>query len=189
MAVIAIFSGSYCGAEEVIQKVADALGYELITDRLLEQTSRHYGVAVDKLKRAMRGPTPFLNRISHEREKHTAYLKATLAELIKDDNIVYHGYATLLIPGGIAHVLKICLMAEHNYRVIQAARALGISEKEADAIIRKDDNEQFQWARFLLEQSPWAMPVAIAEASVQPVPWVCGVSIRAAANRTKSVPS
>ena len=155
MAVIAIFSGSYCGAEEVIQKVADALGYELITDRLLEQTSRHYGVAVDKLKRAMRGPTPFLNRISHEREKHTAYLKATLAELIKDDNIVYHGYATLLIPAGISHVLKICLMAEHNYRVIQAARALGISEKEADAIIRKDDNEQFQWARFLLEQSPW----------------------------------
>lgn len=155
MAVIAIFSGSHCGAEEVARKVAGLLGYEYIADKLLEETSQRYGVPVEKLKRALRGPTPFLNRISRERERHTAFLKSTLAELIANDNVVYHGFATLLIPGGIAHLIKICLMADRNFRVLQAAKALGISERDADAVIRKDDNEQFQWARFLLEQSPW----------------------------------
>lgn len=155
MAVIAIFSGSHCVAEEVARKVAGALGYEYVAEQLLDQTSRRYGVPVEKLKRALRGPTPFLNRLSHERERHTAFLRATLAELIAHDNIVYHGFAALLIPAGISHVLKICLMAEHNFRVLRAAEALSISEREADGVIRKDDNEQFQWARFLLGQSPW----------------------------------
>ncbi len=155
MAIVGIFSGSFCHGEEIADKAATRLNYERIEQRLLEQTSRSYDVDVDKLIRSMTGKAPFLNRLTREREKNIAYLKVTLAELIQLDKRLLFGHATHLLPSTVPHILKVCVIANHDYRVAQAMEVNRISEKDASRLIHKNDEELLEWTRYLFEKTPY----------------------------------
>lgn len=155
MPIISIFSGSYCDGGEVARKTAEELGYRLIGRELLEIAAERYGVTADKLLRAMYGPPPFFNKFTHERERSLAYVKATLAELIQQDDVVYHGPAGHLLPGEITHVMRICLIANLDYRVKRAVAEEGISEKEAQNRINQRDGEHARWTRHLFGHDPY----------------------------------
>jgi len=155
MSIIAIFSGIFCHAEEVARGVAQRLGASLVANELLEETSRRYQVPVEKLLRTIQGPTPFLNKLTREKERNTACLRAALAEILKQDNLVYQGAGVFLLPDNVSHILRVCIIAEHNYRVSLAAKATGIPDREADNLVRKEDNRIFPWAQFLKGLSPW----------------------------------
>src|SRR4030067_1025076 len=99
MAVIVIFSGSYCRAEEVAKMVAQRLGYRWIG----EEFSGH------------------------------------------------------LIPRDITHVLRVCIVASQEYRAALPMRSEGISAKEAQRIITRDDNECREWTKYLFDLGPWNM--------------------------------
>lgn len=155
MAIVTIFSGTYCHGEQIAKTVAEKLGYERIEEKLLEETSRRFKIPGGKLVRAMTGPAPFWNNFTHEREKNIACLKAVLADLIIEDGKLIHGYAGHLIPNDISHVLSVCVAANFPYRVRQAVQETGKSEKEAASIIRKDDEERLQWTQYLFEKPPY----------------------------------
>ena len=155
MSVVVIFSGSFCNAEQIAKKTASSLGHKYVSENLLEEASQRYSVPKDKLFRAMHGPTPFLNKLTHEKEKHIAYIKAALAEIIQQNNIVYHGFASLLLPKSITHILRVCIAADHNFRVEMAVKNRGISIKDANNLVRKDDNQRYQWSQYLFGLSPW----------------------------------
>jgi len=155
MAIIAIFSGSYCQGEEIARLAADKLNYNYIGNELLDITAKKHSITADKLVKVMHGPTPFFNKLTHEKEHFAAYLKTTLAETVQNDNLVIHGFKILLLPDNISHVLKVCIIADHNYRVKMAANIEKISEKKADNLIRKFDDESFQWSQYIKGLSPW----------------------------------
>jgi two-component system response regulator CpxR len=155
MAIIAIYSGSYCQGEEIARLAADKLSYKYAGNELLEITAQKHNIPAEKLVKVMHGPTPFFNKLTHEKEHFTAYLKTTLAETAQADNLVIHGFKTFLLPDNISHVLKVCIIADHKYRVNMAAKVEGISEKEADNLIRKFDNDSFQWSQYINGLSPW----------------------------------
>ena len=121
MAVIAIYSGSYCQGEEIARLIADKLNYKFAGNEILEATAQKHNIPVEKLVRVMHGPTPFFNKLTHEKEHFTAYLKTTLAETVQADNLVIHGFKTFLLPDNISHVLKVCIIADHKYRVNMAS--------------------------------------------------------------------
>lgn len=155
MAIVAIFAGTFCHADEVVEKVQERLGYAPLAERLLDETSRRHGIPAKKLLHAMTGSAPLLNRYTHEREKSIAYLKSVLAELILDDNQILYGSAAHLLPRTISHILKVCIIANHDYRVGQAMRDLSISEKDADKRIHTDDRERLEWTKYLYETAPY----------------------------------
>ncbi|MBD3234380.1 MAG: response regulator [candidate division Zixibacteria bacterium] len=155
MAVIAIFSGSYCHGEDVAGKVAKTLNYERLEDKLLEETSKRFNVSEDKLVKAMTGSTSLLSKLTRDRQKHIAYLRSTLADLILDDNRIFHGYAAHLLPSSIPHVLKVCLIANFEYRIQQLTEKEGKGEKDAKKAINKDDEERLQWTKLLFEKTPY----------------------------------
>jgi len=82
MAIITIYGTLYCSEREITAKLAKKLEYAMIDKDLLEETSNKYHISVEKLKSTLAGHVPFLNNISHEREKNIAYLKSSLAKLI-----------------------------------------------------------------------------------------------------------
>ncbi len=155
MAVIAIFSGSYCGGDDIASGIAEKLGYDYIENEILEKTAKKHSIQVSKLEKTLHGPTPFFNRLTREREKFAAYLQTTLAEEIQKDNLVVHGFNTLLLPDTIPHVLRVCIIADLKYRVNNAVKTDRISEKDADNLIRKFDSKSFQWSQFVKGLSPW----------------------------------
>jgi len=156
VAIIFILSGTHCHGDEVAAGVAQRLGYGRLEEQLLDSVSSRYGVSRDRLARALGGPKPLFNKFTREREKNVAYLRAGLAELILDDNVLLQGCAGNLAPRTIAHILRVCVIANLDYRVQQAMKAANLSEKDARKQIHADDATLSACTSYLIEQSPFA---------------------------------
>lgn len=156
MAVISLFSASHCHGCEVAQGVRDKLGYDFLSnEKLLAETSVRFQVSEDKLERTMHGPVSVFNRLTHEKEHHLTYIRATLAELVQQDNLVYHGFAGHLLPRNLPHVLRVCLVAKRDYRIALAAQAEGIAARTARKSVSREDEERKNWTLYLFGLSPW----------------------------------
>ena len=155
MAIITIFSTLYCSEDEITAKLAKKLDYAVLNEELIEETSKSYHVSDEKLRATLTGHVPFLNNLTHEREKNIAYIKSTLAQLVKKNNIIYHGYASHLLPKNITHILKVCLTANHEFKLKMAMEQDNLSEQTAKSIIKKDDERRYKWTQHLLNALPW----------------------------------
>ncbi len=155
MAVISIFSGTYCHGDEIAGKVAGKLHYELIEQKLYQLTAEKYEMSPDKLLKSMLGKATFLNRLTRDREKNVARIKLILAEMAASDNVVITGPAGHLFPRTIAHFLRVCIIANFDYRVKQAICESSLSEKDAQKLIRKDDAERLEWTSYLFGKPPY----------------------------------
>jgi len=155
MAIVTIFSGSYCRADEVAKMAAQRLGYGCIGEELLEETSKLYNIPQERLKRAMYGSPAVLSKFTHEKVRNVAYIRAVLALHVKENNVVYHGFAGHLLPRDITHILRVCIVASHDYRAAIAMRSKGISEKDAQRIMKRGDNECLEWTKYLFGLGPW----------------------------------
>ncbi len=153
MAIVTIFSGTFCFGEEVADNVAERLGYERIDGKLLELASKRFGSTPAKLLGAMQGP-PLFNTLTHARERSIAGLRLVLGELIEPNRVVCHGLAGQLLGESISHVLRVCLISKLSHRV-SVAREQGISEDEARRIIAREDNRGIRWTRYLFGQDAY----------------------------------
>jgi len=155
MAVITIFSASYCRRDEVVAAVADRLCYDRVDDEMLiNATSEEFEVSPTKLKHAMWGAPGLFNKLTREKEKCVALLRAAALQVIEPDNLVYHGFGGLILPNTLTHVLRVCLAATHGYRIQQAEKEK-LSRKVAERRIEKNDEACAEWTNFLFELGPW----------------------------------
>jgi CheY-like chemotaxis protein len=135
--------------------VAHRLGYRQIGDEMLEWAAEKFSVSRDKLARTMHGATSLLDKFSNDKQRHVAYIRAAIAEHVKDDNVVHHGFAGHLLPRNVSHILKVCLVANRDYRAAVAAKTDGLSKKDAMKIFKKDDEERKKWTQLLFDLGPW----------------------------------
>ena len=140
MAVITVLSGSYCHGGQIAAVLTKRLKYRLFEDFPGTVAQKH-NLPEDKLRQALDATGPFSGRNEVERDQLLAQAEVDLAELIQEDNMVVHDRAGLLIPGDIAHVLRVCLIADIGYRVKQAMSTDGLSESEATSRIRDFDRD------------------------------------------------
>ncbi|MCB2229661.1 response regulator [bacterium] len=155
LAIVLIHGGTFCHGDEVASAVADRLNLTPIDTSLLEQTSQRFGATPEKLSRALTGPAPIFNRLTREREKNIAFLRTTLAEMLLRDNLLLTGCAGYLVPRTIAHALQVCVIANMDYRIAQAARESGKSEQAARKTIKEDDERLTECASYLFDRSPF----------------------------------
>ncbi|RJP17511.1 MAG: response regulator [Candidatus Abyssobacteria bacterium SURF_5] len=155
MPVVTIFSASFCRGDEVAGTVAAKLGYSCINGQVLSWAAKEFGVPEEKLHRTLHGSTSLLEKFVHEKERHIAYIKAAIAHLVQSDNVVYHGFAGHLLPRTISHVLKVCLVANRDYRIPLAMEEAGIGKRDALKRIQKDDEERKKWTQHLFDLGPW----------------------------------
>lgn len=157
MPVITIYSGSYCNAEEVAERIAADSGYRVIPDlAVMNEASKRFRIDESKLARAMAGKTSIFNKFTHEKERSLAFLRVVLADWLRQDNLLFLGYLGQLIPRDISHVLRVCLIAELKYRTTLAVDTEGFSEKEALKRIHKDDEARVLWVEHLFnKRDPW----------------------------------
>ncbi|MFZ5979043.1 MAG: response regulator [Candidatus Zixiibacteriota bacterium] len=155
MAIIALFSGSYCDSEVIAAKVVESLGYETVTEKIIEETSRRFEIVPEKLARTLTGSSSLFGHMGRTREKNIASLKAVLSEFIVGDKKLIDGIPVHLIPRYLPHVLKVCIIANHDYRVKRVMEKDGVSERDAVKIIHRDDDINVKMTGHLLNKNPY----------------------------------
>jgi len=155
MAIISIFGGSFCRGDEIAEKTTAALGYRRIDDLLVKETSTEFGIPGKKLQHTLQGDVSALNKITREREKNIASLRVVLARLILEDDRLIYGTATHLLPRNIAHILRVCIVADQPNRIKTASESLSIPKNKAESIIRNFDTKMKHWTDRLLNASPY----------------------------------
>ena len=157
MSIITIFSGSFCLEDSVVQDLINNTKYQLLTDNdLIPKVVSLSGMKKNKIENTLSAKTSIFNKFTHEKERAIAYFKLSLAEMLSRNNLLILGFAGQLIPSEATHVLKVCLIAEMKFRIINASKKLGISEKAAVKLIRKNDEDCTAWIQTLFENDdPW----------------------------------
>lgn len=157
MSVITVFSGAFCGKEPVIQKMIEKTGYRLFTDAdIVSEAGKLSAMSESKIKSAFSAKTSVFNKFTHEKERSVAWLRLAAARLLSQDNLLIEGFAAQMIPSDISHALRICLIADMKSRISSAVRELKLSEKEAAALVRRQDEDTAVWVNMLYRLGdPW----------------------------------
>lgn len=158
MPVITLFSGSYCNEEAVVKAIGARTGYTVIADAdIVAEASRLSNIPEHRIERVFADKTSVFNRLTRERERSLANLRASLAQRLAEDGLLISGFAAQLIPRRISHVLRVCLIADMNARVATAAAALKISEAEALKTIHREDEKCAAWIHAVHgAKNPWS---------------------------------
>ncbi len=156
MSIISIFAGSYCNEDLIIKEILTKTEYKYLTDNdIVSKASKISNIPESKLFKAFSVKTSVFNQFTHEKERAIKYIKLAVAEIIIEDNLLISGFSSILVPMGIAHILKVCLIADMKYRVSLAISS-GVSESEALKMIHKSDEEKIIWVKNAVEKDdPW----------------------------------
>ncbi|MBI5582239.1 MAG: response regulator [Deltaproteobacteria bacterium] len=157
MSIITVFSGIFCNQEPIIKKVLDRTGFKLMNDtNVVAKASRQSGLPEGKISRTFSGKPSVFNQFTHEKERAIAFLRLAMAELLAEDDFLFHGFSGQLVPREISHVLHLCLIADMKSRVGWAKQQQGLADGEALKLIRKEDEDRRTWIDTLFQKKdPW----------------------------------
>jgi cytidylate kinase len=148
MAIITISRGTFSGGGALAHRVAERLGYPCLSREVIVEAASRSHVPAEEITAAMEKRPAFWHRVLGQRTAHLLFVRAALAEHARADQLVYHGYLGHLLLPGVAHVLRVRVIADLEFR-IQAALADHRTREAALAYIEKVDQERRDWSRFL----------------------------------------
>ena len=155
MSIITISRGSYYRGKEVAEKLAEKLGYECISREILLEASEEFNIPEIKLIRAIHDAPSILERLTRQKEKFVAFIRATLLKHVQKDNVVYHGLFGHFFLQDIPHVLKVRIVGNLEARVADEVKREGISPDKAREILLRDDEERRKWALYIYGADWW----------------------------------
>jgi len=157
MSIMTFFSGSFCGKDQIIQTIIERSGFCLLSDQdLIQSASQLSGIPENKIARAFMNKASVFNKFTHEKERSIAYLRLAVAQSLSSDDYLIDGFSSMLIPESVTHVLRTCLISDMKNRIVQASREKQVSEKDAAAIVKSDDEQAAAWSNSLFKiKTPW----------------------------------
>ncbi len=149
MAIITISRGTFSGGKAVAEELSQKLGYQCVSKEIILDAAEEFGVPEDKLIAAMETPPKSWIESPEKKMAHLNYVRYALLKRAGENDLVYHGYAGHLLLGNIAHVLRVRVIADMEYRINAAIKKEYLTRKEAVAMINKLDKQSLNWTRFL----------------------------------------
>lgn len=157
MPVVALFSGAFCGAEEIVEGLTAETGYTLCTDEtIVVRASMLSGIPEEQLRRCFENKPSVFNPFTRERERCLAWLKLALAEQCRETRWALHGLTSHLLPSTIGHVLHVCLIADMAHRIKAAGGGRRLGRAKAAGRIKEADEQRAAWVRAVRDcRDPW----------------------------------
>jgi cytidylate kinase len=158
MAIITVSRGTYAGGEQLAVHVGEKLGYKVVSRELLyTRVAELYGFGPDRISSVMEeaptrrdcfGERQSRRALGESRRRLFVALQASLLQLVKEDNVVYHGLAGhLLFPPVPSLLLRVRLIAPRELRSRMAMAREGLTASEASEKIDRVDAERNRWTR------------------------------------------
>lgn len=155
MPIVTISRGSYSRGKEVAEKLAKKLQYDCVSREILLEASEEFNIPEISLVRAIHDSPSILERFCHGKERYISYYQYALLKHVQKDNVIYHGLAGQYFLRHIPHVLKVRILAGMEDRVKEVMRRDEVSAREAETILRKDDDERRRWGLKLYGIDAW----------------------------------
>jgi cytidylate kinase len=149
MSIVVISRGSFSHGKEVAEKLAAKLGYACISREIILEASKHFNIPEIKLFRAVHDAPSILDRFTYGKERYVTYIREALLHHFQKDKVVYHGLAGHFFVPGVAHVLKVRIVADLEDRVAEEMKRQGVSAEQARASLKRDDEERYRWSYHL----------------------------------------
>jgi cytidylate kinase len=149
MSIITISRGSYGYGSGIAEKLAQKLGYDCVSRKVLLDASETFNIPEIKLVKAIENPPSFIERLSLGKEKYIAYIRSAFMKSIATDNVVYHGFAGHFFVRDIPHVCKIRINADMKYRIRKVMKNENVSAGNAEKMIGKIDDARRKWSLHL----------------------------------------
>lgn len=157
MAIITISRGSLSGGELLAEQLSARLGSPVISREVIVEAAKKYGVSETKLREGMKGTLGFWDRFRKQKERYILAVQATLAEMVQEGNIIYHGHAGHLLLKELSSVIKVRLIAPMEYRIRSAMIELNLSRENAVKHIETVDERRAKWVKQLFNVE-WTDP-------------------------------
>ena len=131
MAVISISRQLSSYGDEIASKVAEKLGYKLVTKADLEKRIVSLGFPANKLSKFEQKKLGFLAGMTSLRDEYLNCLITAILEAASENNTVIVGRDSFIILKDIENHISIRCIAEEKLRLERLQKESGISAKEA----------------------------------------------------------
>lgn len=149
MAVITISRGTFSGGKDLAECVAAKLGYQCISQEVLNEAAQEYGISMDRLTHALASKPGFIENVNRERARYLTFITAELLKYAKDGNLVYHGMAGHLLLQDVPGIMRVRVIADMEYRIKAAMERHQFSRHQAIQFIKKADASRIKWTKIL----------------------------------------
>ncbi len=147
MPIVTINRGTLSGGALLAEALGARLGLKKLRREVVVEAAKTYGVSEDDLQKSLQSPPGFWDKLGRRRQQYILAVQATLAGMVEEDNVVYHGLAGQLLLRDLPNVLKVRLIAPMEYRVRGAMIERNLSRDDALRHIEKGDEERSLWVR------------------------------------------
>ncbi len=149
MSIIIISRGSYYQGKKIAEKVAQKLDFACFSRDMLIETLGEFHIPEIKLIRNIQDAISVLDRFPYGKERFMEAMRSAALKQFQKDNVVYHGLAGLFFVQDISHVLKVRIIQDLEMRVEEEIKRENISAREAQYVLKKDDDERRKWSLYL----------------------------------------
>ncbi len=163
MAIITISHEMGAGGSEIGFAVAERIGYRYVDQELISEASRRYGIVEEKLTQLDETKPSLFERFDVETRLFTTVIQTSLYDFAEQDNVILGGRGGQVLLAGVAHALRVRVMAPFELRVKRVMKKMAAQMGEAldlrtaTEMVRRSDAEKAGRMRYLYEVD-WADP-------------------------------
>jgi cytidylate kinase len=157
MSTVTISHEMGAGGPEIGQQVAARLGYRYVDHDLISDAAHRYGLLEEKLSHLDESKPSLFERFDAETRRYITALQTALFDFAEQDRVVLMGRGGQWLLRGVAHVLRVRVMAPFELRVKRLTAKLSgsmgeqASPRTVTEMIRRDDTEKTGRMRYLYE--------------------------------------
>lgn len=163
MAIVTVSHEMGSGGAEIGAALAERLRYRFVDQDMITQAARQYGVGEEKLTQLDETKPSLFERFDVETRQYITVLQSALLDVAEQDNSVLMGRGGQVLLRGIAHVLRVRVIAPFDMRVKRVMRKLAgqmgesVDVRSTAELVRRNDHEKFGRMRYLYDVD-WADP-------------------------------
>jgi len=158
MSVITISRGTKSGGLELANRLSEKLGYKTLSmEEVIAESAKKYNIMQDILLDKLEKSPSLWQKFTDEYARYIIFIRCSLLNAIKQDNIIYHGYAGQVFLRGLPHVLKLRIEAPLEYRVKSVMAELNNTHDQAVDYIKKVDARRKKWIK-MVYNNDWYDP-------------------------------
>ncbi len=163
MAIVTIAHETGSGGPEIGLELAKRLGYRYVDREMLSEAALRYGVGEDKLTQVDETKPSLFERFDVETRQYITVLQSALLDTAEQDNVVINSRGGQVLLRGVAHALRVRVIAPLDLRVKRVMRKMaGPMQESVDLrttaeMVRRSDHEKHGRMRYLYDVD-WGDP-------------------------------